>query len=104
MSDFENGYKFFESNSAGFVGANYTAGYVADVENEIDKLVKDLNSFEGFKTTSEKLKGDIAEFWHAGTFNIKAVVAGSKNRAWVDRSHDFASTDISTNFGDNIMG
>lgn len=101
MSDFENGYKFFESNSAGFVGANYSAGYVADVENEIDKLVKDLNSFEGFKTASEKLKGDIAEFWNAGTFNIKAVVEGSKNRAWVDRSHDFASTDISTNFGDN---
>ena len=101
MSDFENGYKFFESNSAGFVGANYTAGYVANVEIEIDKLVKDLNSFEGFKTASEKLKGDIAEFWHAGTFNIKAVVEGSKNRAWVDRSHDFASTDISTNFGDN---
>lgn len=100
MSDFRKGYKFFESNSAGFVGANYTAGYVADVENEIDKLVKDLNSFEGFKTASEKLKGDIAEFWHAGTFNINAVVEGSKNRAWVDRSHDFASTDISTNFGD----
>ncbi|WP_195405316.1 hypothetical protein [Streptococcus constellatus] len=100
MSDFENGYKFFESNSAGFVGANYTAEYVVDVEDEIAKLVKDLNSFEGFKTSSEKLKGDIAEFWHAGTFNIKAVVEGSKNRVWVDRSHDFASTDISTNFGD----
>lgn len=46
------------------------------------------------------LKGDVAEFWHSGTFNIKAALDGSDHRAFVDRSHDFASTDISTNFGD----
>ena len=46
------------------------------------------------------LKGDIAEFWHSGTFNIKAAVEGSEHRTFVDRSHDFASADISSNFGD----
>ena len=46
------------------------------------------------------LKGDAAEFWHAGTFNIDAALKDSQHRAFVDRSHDFASTDISTNFGD----
>ena len=33
------------------------------------------------------------------TFNIKAALEGSDHRAFVDRSHDFASTDVSTNFG-----
>ena len=74
--------------------------YVASVNDEIEKLVKDLNSFEGFKTASNVLKGDVAEFWHTGTYNIDSALKGSSNRAFVDRSHDFASTDISTNFGD----
>lgn len=100
MSSFVDGYEFFIKNAGAYVGADKTAGYVGDVEAEIEKLVKDLNAFSGFKTSSKILKGDIAEFWHADTFNIKAVVEGSDNRAWVDRSHDFASTDISTNFGD----
>ena len=59
-----------------------------------------MNSLEGFKTASNVLKGDVAEFWHTGTFNIDSALKGSSNRAFVDRSHDFASTDISTNFGD----
>ena len=45
------------------------------------------------------LKGDIAEFWHSDTFNVNAVARGTANRAFVDRSHDFASADISSNFG-----
>ena len=32
--------------------------------------------------------------------DIQAVVHGSEHRAFVDRSHEFASADISTNFGD----
>lgn len=74
--------------------------YVASVNDEIEKFVKGLNSFEGFKTASNVLKGDVAEFWHTGTYNIDSALKVSSNRAFVDRSHDFASTDISTNFGD----
>lgn len=73
--------------------------YVAQVDAEIAKLLADLNAFDGFKTGADKLKGDIAEFWHADTFNIDAVVRGSDHRAFIDRSNDFASADISSNFG-----
>lgn len=99
MEGFTEGYKFFKSM------AGYTAGeligdqYIQNINQEIDVLVKNLNSFQGFATQSAQLKGDIAEFWHAGTFNIDAVIKGSGHRATVDRSHDFASVDISTNFG-----
>lgn len=47
------------------------------------------------------LKGDIAEFWLAGTFNVNAATNKSVHRAFVNRSHDFGSVDVSTNFGDN---
>lgn len=100
MVGFAEGYKFFVDNSSAIIGAEVSDSYIGAVNEEIDKLVRNLNIFEGFKTSSKMLKGDIAEFWHSGTFNIKAAVEGSEHRTFVDRSHDFASADISSNFGD----
>ena len=100
MVGFEEGYTYFEKNASAYAAATMSDSYVASVNDEINKLVQNLNSLEGFKTASNVLKGDVAEFWHTGTFNIDSALKGSANRAFVDRSHDFASTDISTNFGD----
>lgn len=99
MADFEEGYKFFIDNSPIIVGSEMSSSYIKAVNEEINKLVVNLNSFEGFKTSSKMLKGDMAEFWHSGTFNIKAIIEGSDRRTFVDRSHDFASVDISSNYG-----
>lgn len=101
MEGFAEGYKFFEEVAGSTFAAQLGDGYIQNINKEIDGLIKNLNAFQGFATQSEQLKGDIAEFWHAGTFNIDAVVKGSAHRATVDRSHDFASVDISTNFGKN---
>lgn len=100
MVGFEEGYTYFEKNASAYVASTMSDSYVASVNDEIEKLVNDLNSFEDFKTSSNVLKGDVAEFWHTGTYNIDSALKGSSNRAFVDRSHDFASTDISTNYGD----
>ena len=100
MGGFEEGYTYFAKNASAYAAATMSDSYVTNVNDEIDKLVKDLNSFEGFRTASKILKGDVAEFWHAGTFNINSALKDSNHRAFVDRSNDFASTDISTNFGD----
>lgn len=100
MGGFEEGYTYFAKNASAYAAATMSDSYVANVNEEIDKLIKDLNSFEGFKTASKILKGDVAEFWHAGTFNINSALKDSSHRAFVDRSHAPASTDISTNFGD----
>lgn len=100
MGGFEEGYTYFAKNASAYAAATMSDSYVTNVNDEIDKLVKDLNSFEGFKTASKILKGDVAEFWHAGTFNINSALKDSSHRAFVDRSHAPASTDISTNFGD----
>lgn len=103
MGAFEEGYTFFEKQAgaqlAGFEGETY----VEQVKAEINRLLQDLNTFEGFQTMADKLKGDIAEFWHADTFNINAVARDSSHRTFVDRSHDFASQDISSNF-EKIFG
>lgn len=100
MDRFQEGYSYFEKNSSTSTAGAISNSYVASINEEIHKLVHDLNSLEGFQTSSKVLKGDVAEFWHTGTYNISSALKGSANRAYVDRSHDFASTDISTNFGD----
>ena len=102
MDAFTAGYSFFEKNSGSYTAASMGDNYVARVNDEISHLVFDLNSFQGFKTKNSALKGDIAEFWHSDTFNVDAVARGSTSRTYVDRSHDFASADITSNFGEKF--
>lgn len=100
MNAFEEGYAFFEKNAATAKASFMGAEYVDRVNQEIDVLLRDLNdNFQGYGTKPNILKGDIAEFWHADTFNINAVVNDSAHRAFVERSHGLGSPDIITNFG-----
>ena len=94
MEAFKEGYEFFEKNAGNFAGHAAGVYYIDSVESEIKKLVNNLNDFETSGSLVETLKGDAAEFWHGGTFNINAAVNSSKNRVQVDRSHDFGSPDI----------
>ena len=94
MKAFKEGYEFFEQNAGNFAGHAAGVHYIDAVESEIKKLVNNLNEFETNGARIDTLKGDVAEFWHAGTFNINAAINSSKNRVQVDRSHDFGSADI----------
>lgn len=106
MSGFSEGYQFFQK-TAGAVAAAFEGGdfgtsravYVDSVEDEISKLEESINAFYGDKTPVAQLKGDIAEFWHSGTFNVKAAANQSAHRTFVDRSNEFGSVDVSSNFG-----
>jgi len=76
--------------------------YIDNINSAIDTLNNDINVFKGFETGDGQLKGDVAEFWHSGTFNINAALNDSKFRTIVDRSHDFASADITSNWGESF--
>lgn len=99
MNSFEEGYEFYRKHSGAALGAFSADAYVSEVEKAIEALEKDINSFEGFGTKAAQLKGDVFEFWHADTFNIDAALKASNSEVYVNRSHDFASPDISSNFG-----
>ena len=94
MEGFREGYEFFQKHAGNFAGHTAGVHYLDSVESEIKKLVNNLNEFEYNGARIDTLKGDVAEFWHAGTFNINAAINSSKNRVQVDRSHDFGSADI----------
>lgn len=99
MDGFREGFEFFAEHASDFAGMDLGSGYVDSVNGEISEFIESVAHFKGMQSSVDTLKGDLAEFWHAGTFNIDAAVKGSGNRVQVDRSHDFGSVDVS---GKNI--
>ena len=101
MSSFKDGFNYFEKTAPTYSGSISGFNYIESIESQIDKLNTDINSFHGYNTPIEQLKGDIFEFWHSGTHNIDAALKGVKARTFVDRSHNFASPDITSNYGES---
>lgn len=97
MSSFTDGYNFIQKNLgvyAASLGGIEVADYVGSVEAEIQKLTDDINQFQGTAKSIDFLKGDVAEFWHADTYNIDAAVNKSALRMEVPRSTNLGSVDV----------
>src|SRR5690606_18198246 len=98
-NQFTKGYNNFVKNSSAQISSAEGSSYILEVESEISSFANTMNTvFKGHGTPVGALKGDAAEFWHSGTFNINAKLKGSHFRTNVDRSHNFASADITSNF------
>ena len=67
------------------VSAHSGNDYVTRVDEAIEQLTKDLVQLENQNKNApvSSLAGNVAESWHADTFNIDAVASGSKSRARV---------------------
>lgn len=103
--DFREGFDFFQKNAGSVFGAEMASEFGISTVNYVEELTTledSINAFEGYHTPSAQLKGDVAEFWHAGTFNTNAALNDSANRAIVNRSNDFASVDVSLKSGEDF--
>lgn len=103
MSSFREGYNYIADNGSAYIAAMQgedVGAYIDTVEEEIQKLVKDINAFEGTGKTIDFLKGDVAEFWHADTFNIDAALHKSTTRMEVPRSTELGSVDVQLKGGE----
>lgn len=94
MLSFSDGCDFIVNAMGGNVGAIHGDKYYGNVEKQIEKYAEDINAFKGFKTSANKLKGDIAEYHHADTHNIDAALKGKNVDAEVLRSHGLGSVDV----------
>lgn len=95
------GWDFYSKLVGSDIVARLGDGYVSKVEEEIEKLVNGLTSIKSNQSDAQ-LGGFVAEYWHAGTFNINAVAAGSDHRAYTLGSTEYGSVDITTNWGKNF--
>ena len=104
MEGIREGFDFFVEHYGDFSGAIDGEQYVKAVNDSIKDFSKGVKDFKGVNTDVSQLKGDLAEYWHAGTFNIDAAVKGSSHRVQVDRSHGFGSVDVSAQNFDGEFG
>lgn len=100
MDGFIEGYEYFEKNAGASYGAFAGTKYVNAINSEIDGLVATINKYTANQKSSKILKGDVAEYWHSGTFNINAAVRGSANRAESLKSNGLGSIDIQLDSGE----
>ena len=56
MVGFEEGYTYFENNASAYAAAAMSDSYVVSVNDEIEKLVKDLNSLMALRRHQMYLK------------------------------------------------
>ena len=98
-TDFRNGWTYAGQLQGTQAAANVGKQYIDKIITEVDKLTNNINSYVSSKQNNAVLGGFIAEEWQAGTFNINAVAAESTHRAFVEKSTEQASVDISTSFG-----
>lgn len=99
QTNFQKGWEVAIENAAGYTGSMLgdNCGKISDA---IQNLEDSLNQFNGKNTPTGQLSGNIAEHWHAGTYNINAAIQNSSNKATVLESNGLASVDIDTNWGD----
>lgn len=99
-SEVHQGWDFAAKIAGADVAARIGNEYVVEVEQAIEELTRQIVKLKSNQREAV-LGGYIAEYWHAGTFNVNAVAAGSSHRAWVDEAarQAYGSIDIDTNFG-----
>lgn len=89
--------------AAHLAGVNYAASggdaYVSRVAEAIEQLEKNINEHPYRGLGIPQFQGYVAEEWSAGTFNIDAVAAGSKDAAHVLHSLDLGSVDVHLDSG-----
>jgi hypothetical protein len=99
-NEVQQGWEFATKIAGADIAAHLGSGYVGEVEEAIAELTRQIVKLKSNQSDAV-LGGYIAEYWHAGTFNVNAVAAGSAHRAWVDEAarQTYGSVDVGTNFG-----
>lgn len=103
-NEIKQGWDFSARIACTDIAAGLGNAYIGEVERAIAEFTRQIANLKGSAAQADAaLGGFIAEYWHAGTFNINAASAGSRHRAWVDEANrqTYASVDIDTNFGNS---
>lgn len=98
---FQQGWQYFVKASGVGLSANSGQNYCAKVESAIEIFTEEMYKmvYQHGQLPIGQCKGFVAETWHANTFNIDAALHSSSHRAFVNRSTELGSVDVSTNFG-----
>lgn len=98
-TEMQQGWEFATAIMGADVAAHMGQDYVSAVEAAIKELEEHINNHQYRNIEIGQLQGYMFEEWVAGTFNVDAVAAGSKDRAEVLHSTSKDSVDIKLESG-----
>ena len=93
--EFESGFNWYLKENGLVFSSDSAAKLCSDVRKDIQETLNILNTdVKGSRKRIGNLQGDMAEFFFARIFNLKARASGSPYRAAVLRSTELGSVDI----------
>jgi hypothetical protein len=85
MSNFQRDFRNASDNLGGGVAAGDVDAYSKRVELELECVVMEMLRLADNEKLLHYAKGDVAEAWHAGTFNVDSVRRGADSSAYAPR-------------------
>jgi hypothetical protein len=73
VTDFRRGYRDAIEHFGNNVASDHLADYCEQTESAVDDVVRRMAALASSKKDIHYAKGDVAEAWHAGTFNVDAA-------------------------------
>lgn len=98
--EFRDTFNRISESIAGHEGAIEAGAYADSIQQAIDTAVEEIEHAANSDLGIHYAKGFVAEAWHSGTHNIDAAAKGVDARTTIDNSREFASSDISSNWGE----
>lgn len=93
--EFESGFNWYLKENDLVFSSDSAAKLCSDVKKDIQETLNILNTdVKGSKKRIGNLQGDMAEYFFARIFNLKARASGSPYRAEVLRSTELGSVDV----------
>ena len=93
--EFESGFNWYLKENDLVFSSDSAAKLCSDVRKDIQETLNILNTdVKGSRKRLGNLQGDMAEYYFARIFNLKARVSGSPYRAEVLRSTELGSVDV----------
>ncbi len=93
MTAFRRDYRNASDNFSGGLAGQQVDAYEERVEQALDDMIRRMGDLAGNQKDIHYAKGDVAETWHAGTFNVDAARRGLDVSATAPR--DASPIDVS---------
>lgn len=93
MTAFRRDYRNAIDNFGGGLAGQQLDAYVERIEHALDDVVRRMGNLAGSQKNIHYAKGDVAEPWHVGTFNVDAARRGLDGSATAPR--DASPIDVS---------
>lgn len=97
MSKFRRDFRNAADNFGGGVAAGDADAYAKRVESALEDVIAEMGRLADNEKGLHYAKGDVAEAWHAGTFNVDAVRRGADGSAFAPR--DASPVDVAVRGG-----